>query len=255
MSTTYQIQQGEWLKPLAEKYKGNFSLDVYKQKLKKANPNVDWNKIEKGDIVELPWSTSTKPTFTKKTTSKKSTNKVKKKAKNKSNKKKVVKKIKNCKNKCGECKSTWDSSTNKKIKLLHPKIRCNAYGLINKIEKDLKIKVRITTGYRTIAEQNRLYAQGRTTPGKKVTTVIGGRSIHNYGLAIDIVEIKNGKANWNTKWKEFALIGKACGFKWGGDWKKFKDKPHFQKTFGYSSLKLLRKAKRNEFDKDGYIIL
>ena len=41
------------------------------------------------------------------------------------------------------------------------------------------------SGYRSIPEQNLLYAQGRTTPGNIVTKARGGQSYHNQGLAID----------------------------------------------------------------------
>ena len=36
---------------------------------------------------------------------------------------------------CGKCKKTWDKHTNRRIKKVHPKIRCSAYNFINKVEK------------------------------------------------------------------------------------------------------------------------
>lgn len=42
-------------------------------------------------------------------------------------------------------------------------------------------------GTRTVEEQNRLFAQGRTAPGPKVTDAKGGLSTHNYGIATDSV--------------------------------------------------------------------
>lgn len=62
------------------------------------------------------------------------------------------------------------------------------------MEKELSIRLRIVQGYRTIDEQKALYAQGRSTSGPKVTWVDGGYSYHNYGLAIDIAEIKDRQA-------------------------------------------------------------
>lgn len=44
-----------------------------------------------------------------------------------------------------------------------------------------------TLGYRTVAEQDALFAQGRTKPGPRVTDAPGGLSLHNYGLAVDVV--------------------------------------------------------------------
>jgi len=79
---------------------------------------------------------------------------------------------------------TWDAVTNSRILLLHPKIRQASINFINDVEDEFGIQLRIIQGYRTIDEQNLLYAQGRTLPGKKVTWVKGGYSYHNYGLAI-----------------------------------------------------------------------
>ena len=61
------------------------------------------------------------------------------------------------------------------------------------------IKLRIIQGFRTYAEQDALYAQGRTKKGKKVTNAKGGQSNHNLGLAIDVAEIKNGNIDWNEQ--------------------------------------------------------
>src|SRR5258708_12842627 len=49
------------------------------------------------------------------------------------------------------------------------------------------VQLRIVQGLRTKAEQDALYAQGRTTPGKVVTNAKGGQSMHNYGLPVDTV--------------------------------------------------------------------
>ncbi len=43
----------------------------------------------------------------------------------------------------------------------------------------------VAQGYRSIAEQNRLYAQGRTLPGPIVTNARGGQSNHNRGIAVE----------------------------------------------------------------------
>ena len=52
------------------------------------------------------------------------------------------------------------------------------------------IRVVLTWGHRSIAEQNRLYAIGRTTPGKKVTNARGGYSWHNFGLGAPVSSIR-----------------------------------------------------------------
>ena len=128
--------------------------------------------------------------------------------------------------------ATWDIHTNRRIATLHPDIREDVRVFINMAEKELGIKLRVTSALRTWSEQSKLYNQGRTTPGKIVTNAKAGESYHNYGLAFDVVEIKNGQPIWNNpKWLAIGALGKRLGFEWGGDW-KFKDKPHFQKRFG-----------------------
>lgn len=56
-------------------------------------------------------------------------------------------------------------------------------------------------------------------------------SNHIKGIAIDFAPYKDGKIWWNapnTVWAEMGKIGKKHGFSWGGDWKGFVDKPHFE---------------------------
>jgi peptidoglycan L-alanyl-D-glutamate endopeptidase CwlK len=54
---------------------------------------------------------------------------------------------------------------------------------------------------------------------------------------------KDGKADW----MEIVKIFKANGWTWGGDWKTFKDKPHFEKTFGHTWRSLLAKHNARDF--------
>ncbi len=146
-----------------------------------------------------------------------------------------------------EIGNTWDPVTNKRIALLDPRIQAPATAFINKVEKEMGIKLRIAEGFRTFAEQDKLYAKGRDKkkPGKIVTNAKGGQSYHNYGVAFDVVEIKsNGKLNYNFDWKAVSQIAKNEGFEWGGDWRTFKDKPHFQMTFGQSISTLLRSSQK-----------
>lgn len=153
--------------------------------------------------------------------------------------------------KTGDCLDTWDTATNNRIAKLHPKIRCAVKNFINEVDKTLGIKLRVIQGFRTYAEQNTLYAQGRTTKGKKVTNAKGGQSNHNFGLAIDVAEIKNGNIDWNeqeTVLPKIAPIGKKWGFEWGGDWKSIKDKPHFEMMFGKSLADLRKSYEENGKD-------
>lgn len=102
-----------------------------------------------------------------------------------------------------------------------------------------KIDFILTCTYRSDDEQARLYAQGRTKPGKIVTHAAPGQSAHNVRLmgrpaamAFDIVIMDGGKCIWDVKdprWLVAGLSGEACDLEWSGRWKKFVEFPHFQK--------------------------
>ena len=119
------------------------------------------------------------------------------------------------------------------VQSLHPALQARVRAFLLAAE-DRGIFLRVTSAYRSYAEQARLYAQGRTAPGQIVTNAQPGESYHNFGLAFDVVEIRSGQALWqNPRWREIGELGKSYGFAWGGDW-KFKDLPHFQDGLGRS---------------------
>lgn len=161
-----------------------------------------------------------------------------------------------------------DLLTLQRIKLLHPKIRVEvleAYKHINNNLFGKNIRLRFSHTYRSFEEQNQLYNLGRTKlfdnnnqKLSKVTNAKGGQSIHNYGFAFDIVILIDSDddgsfkaASWNLNadsdkdgtadWLEAANYLKKIGYTWGGDWKKFPDYPHFEKTFGHNWQSLQKK--------------
>jgi len=99
---------------------------------------------------------------------------------------------------------------------------------------------------RTVKEQQGLFAKGRTKPGRIVTNCDGLiiKSDHNYtpSRAIDVAVkvIETGKVLWGIK--HYTCLGELktiTGFDkevyWGGDFKSFKDYPHFGlKTIYYT---------------------
>ncbi len=140
------------------------------------------------------------------------------------------------------------------INRLHPKIRDKARRLISEARRK-GIQLEVVSTLRSYAEQNRLYAQGRTTPGEIVTNAQAGYSWHNFGLALDVVPIENGKKNYKTKrWAEIAAIGKGLGFEWGGDWTSLVDKPHFQMRFGRTLAQMRAAVNSGQVDGQGYVI-
>lgn len=167
-----------------------------------------------------------------------------------------------------------DKITLERIKLLHPKVRSEVeYIYRAQIVPALTGRAICRFAYtlRTFKEQADLYAQGRTKlfdqRGNrlgKVTNAKAGQSIHNYGLALDIVLLVNNDSDKifetlsyettidydkdrKADWMEVTNILKANGWEWGGDWKSFKDVPHFQKDFGYSWQQLKAKYDAKNF--------
>jgi len=162
-----------------------------------------------------------------------------------------------------------DKLTLKRIETAHPLLRDELKCIL------ADISVVIVTNYaqfrfshvlRTFKEQDDLYAIGRTKPGRKVTNASGGNSNHNYGLAVDIVQLldkdRNGSfesASWNLKhdadfdgipdWDEVVDIFKRYGWSWGGLWRT-PDSPHFEKTFGFT----IQELKKLPTDREGYPI-
>jgi peptidoglycan L-alanyl-D-glutamate endopeptidase CwlK len=107
------------------------------------------------------------------------------------------------------------------------------------------IDLLVTSTYRDAESQDALYAQGRSTPGNVVTRAKAGQSWHNWRCALDVVPLVNGKAIWDDQalWKQVGEIGKSCGLEWAGDWKTFKEYPHFQYTGGLTLAQLQQGAK------------
>ena len=156
-----------------------------------------------------------------------------------------------------------DQITISRIKNMHPKLVAEVQDLyINQISKVLtNATCRFAYTIRTFDEQNSLYAQGRTKLFDInnnrlgiVTNAKGGQSFHNYGLALDIVLLNGTAASWDTirdfdgdgeaDWMEVVDIFKDAGWTWGASWG---DKPHFEKTFGYTWQDLLLKHNNKDF--------
>jgi peptidoglycan L-alanyl-D-glutamate endopeptidase CwlK len=148
-----------------------------------------------------------------------------------------------------------DKLTIERIKTAHPLIReeLERYYLEvnNKLPKG--VRLRFSHVHRTNEEQDELFAKR-----PKVTNAKGGQSIHNYGLAFDIVILfdKDGNGTFETaSWKQdeyFQLVVdyfKSKGYTWGGDFNSFKDNPHFQKDFRYTWRELIKMEKFT--DKNG----
>lgn len=98
----------------------------------------------------------------------------------------------------------------------------------------------ITETYRSIADQNTDYAQGRTSPGHIITNAKGGQSPHNCtngdgtpgARAFDFaIQDATGVLDWDAQdpaWQAAIKIGEALGLVSGARWCTIKDNPHME---------------------------
>ncbi|UVT22126.1 MAG: M15 family metallopeptidase [Nitrospira sp.] len=127
-----------------------------------------------------------------------------------------------------------DARSEKNIATLLPEVRPIARALVQKAAQN-GIQIRIISGLRSYAEQDDLYAKGRTTPGDKVTNARGGYSNHNFGIAFDVGVFEGAKyLSESVKYKAVGVLGMDLGLEWGGNWKTLVDEPHFQLRPGWA---------------------
>ncbi|MFN8993683.1 MAG: M15 family metallopeptidase [Pseudomonadota bacterium] len=84
----------------------------------------------------------------------------------------------------------------------------------------------VIEGTRTVARQRELVARGASKTMK---------SRHIHGFAVDIAPVIAGKISWD--WPAYYPLAKAIkaaaaaegvALTWGGDWRTFKDGPHWE---------------------------
>lgn len=122
---------------------------------------------------------------------------------------------------------------------LHPVLQQRVRQLIDLCAKN-GISIGISECVRTVAEQDALYAKGRTKSGKIVTNCKGVSysSMHQWGVAFDFylkMDVdRDGQTtddafnNATRLFNKVGELGQSIGLEWGGSWKSFKDLPHFQ---------------------------
>ena len=103
------------------------------------------------------------------------------------------------------------------------------------------LDVLIYCTHRSSEEQDELYAQGRTKPGKVVTNARGGESWHNHRCAFDFVPLVAGKPAWsNTSlYRKAGVIAESVGLEWAGRWTgSLRETAHCQYTGGLTLAQL-----------------
>lgn len=149
-----------------------------------------------------------------------------------------------------------------KLDTLNPIMQRRVKAFLSALEEK-GIEVAIVETTRTKEVQAAYFAQGRKTLAEvnemrqnaglwkiteaenrnKVTNCDGVKNKSNhqvkadgFGYAVDIVPMKNGRANWNAtqkEWETIGAIGESCGLDWaaggyGSTWGKGWDNPHFE---------------------------
>ena len=144
--------------------------------------------------------------------------------------------------------SVLDERSAKNVATLHHKVQQvfkNWIAECQILAKAYNYEYKAISGNRSWQEQAKIYAQGRTAPGKVVTNAKPGYSNHNYGIAVDMGVFANGKyldasnpGKAEAFHREAAKIAEKYNIEWGGSWKSFKDYPHFEYRTGKTLAQL-----------------
>lgn len=145
----------------------------------------------------------------------------------------------------------FDPRTEQNIATLMPSAQ-KAARTFMKAAAAFPLTVRIISGSRTYAEQDALFAIGRTIQTNKspVTNARGGQSNHNFGVAWDVGIFDSAGKYYTgaTKAEEKAYVdlgalikSQVAKLEWGGDWVKFVDRPHYQLGAGGNTIAQVRK--------------
>lgn len=118
---------------------------------------------------------------------------------------------------------------------LTPDTKARAEALIRQAAAD-GIELRVVSTRRTCADQNSIYAQGRTAPGAIVTKARGCMSWHVWGRAVDFLVMDNGKAvsGADSRYDRMGELAKGLGMIWGGDFSWGRDAGHVEYHPGVS---------------------
>lgn len=131
-----------------------------------------------------------------------------------------------------------DAHNQTKLEKVHPKLRSRVSTLLAAAAAE-GYTLKIVQGFRSFEEQDILFRQWRDgkdndgdgrvdEPDERVTRAAGGQSNHNYGVAVDLAFVVDGKVSWDDKlYPKIGVWADNAGLAWGGDWKN-KDLPHVE---------------------------
>ena len=126
-----------------------------------------------------------------------------------------------------------DSRSIRNLEGVHPDLVRVAELAFKSIAPDSSLSFRVTEGVRSKERQQKLFADNKSKTLK--SRHVPESNACGLSCAIDIVAIVGGQVSWEMKYYEvLAFYFKAAAAEinvpitWGGDWKTFKDGPHFQ---------------------------
>lgn len=114
------------------------------------------------------------------------------------------------------------------VSLLHPALQQKIKQL-QRLCQEEGLELGIGECFRSVQEQDALYAQGRTEPGEIITNAPGASysSQHQWGIAFDFFKNIPGHAyDDDAFFARVGALGKSIGLGWGGDWQSIVDRPH-----------------------------
>lgn len=124
-----------------------------------------------------------------------------------------------------------DHNSEKRLAEVYPRLADKVRAMAEQLATE-GINIIVVQGLRTVEQQDALYAQGRTTPGAKVTNAKGGLSYHNFGLAVDCAPLDGpSHIDWSAShpnWLRMEKVGVDVGLVSGASWRTLPDAPHFQ---------------------------
>ena len=146
----------------------------------------------------------------------------------------------------------WDPITVTRINTLHPAIRDDTAGFILDLQSQGKY-VRVTQAFRTFEEQQAIF-------NSDVQAALPGHSWHNFGLAFDVVEVRDGNPTeenmlWsNPNWDIITELGRSMGFATSADFQRSPYYGHFEMSFGFTTAELRERVREGRV-LDGFVIL
>lgn len=136
----------------------------------------------------------------------------------------------------------FDERTERNIATLIPRAQDAARRFMAAAAEAMRpygVIAKIISGTRTYAEQNALFAKGRTEPGPRVTNARGGYSNHNFGVAFDVGLFRGADYLEDSPlYAALGPVGERLGLEWGGRWTSFVDEPHYQIKTGLTMAEM-----------------